>query len=59
MKTLPHVIALRLVTVTITVLILLTIGLGLASLGPFGSLGARASQSNQLVHELYAKGWFG
>lgn len=59
MRALPHVIAFRVVTVTITVLILLTTGLGLASRGPLGGLGARSSQANQLVHDLYAKGWFG
>jgi hypothetical protein len=59
MKSLPHVIVFRVVTVTITVLILLTAGFGLASHGPLGSLGARTSQANQLVHDLYAKGWLG
>jgi hypothetical protein len=59
MRALPHVIAFRVVTVTITVLIMLTVGLGLASRGPLGSLGARTSQANQLVHDLYAKGWLG
>jgi hypothetical protein len=59
MKIPPHVIVFRTVTVTITVLILLTTGLGLASHGPLGSLGARTSQANQLVHDLYAKGWLG
>jgi len=59
MRAPPHVIAFRVITVTITVLILLTVGLGLASRGPLGSLGARTSQANQLVHDIYAKGWFG
>jgi hypothetical protein len=59
MKTPPHVIVYRLVTATITVLILLTIGFGVASRGPLGSLGARTSQADQLVHTLYAKGWLG
>ena len=59
MKTPPHVIIYRLVTVIITVLILLTIGLGVASRGPLGALGAGTSQTDQLVHNLYAKGWLG
>lgn len=59
MRALPHVIAFRVVTMTITVLIMLTVGLGLASRGPLGSLGACTSQANQLVHDLYAKGWLG
>jgi hypothetical protein len=59
MKTPPHVIIYRLVTVTITALILLTVGLGVASRGPLGSLGARTSQADQLMHTLYAKGWLG
>ena len=59
MRALPHVIAFRVVTMTITVLIMLTVGLGLASRGPLGSLGAHTSQANQLVHDLYAKGWLG
>lgn len=59
MKTPPHVVAFRLVTVTIAVLILLAIGLGLAGWGPFGSLGARTSQSDQLMRTLFAQGWLG
>jgi hypothetical protein len=59
MRALPHIIAFRVITVTITVLILLTAGLGLASRGPLGGLGARTSQADQLVHDIYAKGWFG
>jgi hypothetical protein len=59
MKTPPQVIIYRLVTATITALILLTIASGVASRGPLGDLGARASQANQLVHTLYAKGWLG
>ena len=59
MTSLPHVIAFRVVTVTITVLILLTVGFGLAGHGPLGSLGVRTGQANQLVRDLYAKGWLG
>jgi hypothetical protein len=59
MKTPPHVVICRLVTVTITVLILLAIGFGVAGRGPFGGLGARTSQADQLVHTLFGKGWLG
>jgi hypothetical protein len=59
MKTPPQVIIYRLVTATITALILLAITSGVASRGPLRDLGARTSQADQLVHNLYAKGWLG
>jgi hypothetical protein len=59
MKTPPHVVIFRVVTTAVTVLILVAVGFGAAGRGPLGSLGARTSQADELVHALYAKGWLG